>query len=139
MSHRSLLVLLAITLPASSLGCGDLLRTCDDMQDEARTMVAVRQACSTGDTCVIVQMSDITDGNNCLGAFQCSIGIRDDVDVDAFSAEAKALSSDYSRCNMCVMAGCVATQDLEACCDVDTGQCVVDIDGGFCGAPEERP
>ena len=139
MSHRSLLVLLAMTLSASSLGCSDLLRTCDDMQDEARAMVAVQQACSAGDTCVIVQMSDIAGGNSCLGAFQCSIGIGSDVNVDAFSAEAKALSTDYSGCNMCVMAGCINTQDLKTCCDVDTGQCVVDIDGGFCGTPEERP
>ena len=136
----SIITSLMVGLVSGTAACGEgLFRTCDDIQEEARALVQGRQTCSAGDGCVIVQMSDMAANGSCLGAFQCAVAVRADVDLNVFSAQATALNDDYDGCPMCVMAGCMNTQDLDACCDTDAGRCVVDVGGSVCDPPEARP
>lgn len=128
--------LLMVVLISITGACdGRLGQDCDGLQEEARALVKSRQGCSPGDSCVIVQMGDFS-GGSCLGAFLCSTAVNADADLDAFGAQASALNDDYDGCPMCVMAGCINPAELSGCCDVETGQCVLDTGGGLCPSQE---
>jgi len=130
-------VLMLALASATSACIQDLFQDCDGIQKEARELVEHHQGCSSGDSCIRIEMGAMA-GGSCLGAFQCSQAIHADTDLDAFSAQVTALNHDYGGCSMCVMAGCINPQEVTACCDPETGTCVLDT-GSVCPAPQRSP
>jgi len=114
------MVVMAALLGAT--GCGS---DCDDLKREARELKDDYAACSSGDTCVVVDMYSLAGANNCLAAFQCSAALREGTDLDAFGSKARAIASDFEGCSECSMAGCVDPSQLRAECNTAEGRCVL--------------
>ena len=117
-------IVAVVLLVAAGLlqGCTD---DCSSLRDEARALRDEAEACSAGDTCVLVNMYEMAGENNCLLAFQCEHALNARTDLAAFRAAALIIDGYYRSCIDCVMAQCTGTETLTARCDEAGGRCVL--------------
>ena len=118
--RRVAMAVLAAALAALA-GCDD---DCEELSDEADALIERAQACSAGDSCVLVDMYEVAGANNCLGPFQCSRAINAATDLDAFRRDARRIADDYDGCNPCVIADCFGASTAR--CDEAAGVCVAE-------------
>ncbi len=119
--NRGIAVILVLALHTVGAGCLD----CDQIQEDATALRAEAEACSEGDTCVVVSLYELTGDSNCLGAFQCHAAFRSDVDLEQLSTQATELADEFGGCNMCVMAGCMNMENASATCNAQSGKCEI--------------
>lgn len=121
----------AVGLALLTLGCvhcDDPAASCEAIAAQAHQLMEEAGQCTTESGCVVVAMSDL-GGGGCLGAFQCSAALGEDVDQASVAEEIAGLRSAYQGCAICVSADCVPNQELEASCDEATQRCELRLIG----------
>src|SRR5687767_1154717 len=95
---------------------------CEDVEDEARSLLSGAAACKVDSDCKVYEFSELAP-DSCVGAFQCSVALRADLQVSAFSTRARAISERKKDCGECVVAGCIAVDSVRAVCNTSAGRC----------------
>ncbi len=120
-----LTVALALTASCSlTSACLD----CSRIADDAQALKDAAITCGEEDTCQVVSLYELAGPNTCLGAFQCPAAFRSDVNLERFSKKARDLAQDHKNCPMCVQASCPDSSKATASCNIEVGQCELDLD-----------
>ena len=115
---RSLLAALSLTALLIT-GCKP---DCQDVEADARELVAKHAACEQDTDCKVVDFATVSPGS-CVGAFQCALALRADVEQTAFALLAGSISDQKRECGECIMASCIAPETLRALCNKQTKLC----------------
>ena len=110
---------LALALALALAGCRP---DCEEAESDARALVASATACKADSDCKLYDFAELSP-NSCVGAFQCSVALRSDLQVSLFSTQARAISSRKNDCGECVMASCIALDSVRAVCNTSAGRC----------------
>ena len=95
---------------------------CQDVEADARELVAKHAACEQDTDCKVVDFATVSPGS-CVGAFQCALALRADVEQTAFTVLARGISDQKRECGECIMASCIAPETLRALCNKQTKLC----------------
>jgi|OpeIllAssembly_1097287.scaffolds.fasta_scaffold326899_1 hypothetical protein len=104
-------------MPLILLIAGCFLFPCPD--EDAEELVASYQDCVEDEDCMVVSMADVAGEDNCVRAFQCSVALNVDADLDTLAEETVDIVKSQKRCGECVQGECVPIEDLIAICNED--------------------
>ncbi len=102
-----------------------IVRACEEIEADARTLLAEAQACTKADACEVVSFEQLVGPDSCVAAFQCAGALSAEADQEEFVAVARLLADEKRACGECSEAACRPPEELRAEC-VD-GRCVLTL------------
>lgn len=100
-----------------------ITRTCEEIEETARGLVAEAQTCTEDVGCEILMVEELVGPENCVGAFQCGVAVSADLDRAAFLEVAAPLVVEKLECGECAQAACMPPAELITECIV--GRCEI--------------